>query len=341
MNAAAENRQVIVLRRPHGRPVPEDFGLQPAPASGEGVAADVLFVSIDPYLRGRLSGRHVTGPIAPGDAMESELLVRTAEDSVVGAAGTLARAHGPWQERVHLPAESLTTVAADLDPPSLALGVLGMPGLTAFAGVRRILQPAPGETAVISAAAGPVGATVGQLCRAAGARAIGIVGNDQKRDWLLDEAGFDACIDRHRSVRDGLDGLCPDGVDMYFDNVGGDVLQAAMERLAPNARVALCGLMAQYNEEDAPPGPNPALIIRARATLRGLVVYDHEDLRPQMERELGGRIQDGSLAFREAVFDGIESAPSAFCRLMAGETFGKTLVRLHRREVASGETATD
>ena len=328
MNTVHENRRVIVARRPSGLPVPEDFELLPAPAEGPGVAADVLYVSVDPYLRGRLSGRHVTGPIAPGDAMDSELIVRTVQDSAVGPAGTLARAFGTWQDRVHLSEDALVAVAPELDPPSLALGVVGMPGLTAFAGVRRILQPAPGETAVISSAAGPVGATVGQLCKAAGARAIGIAGSEAKRTWLVQEAGFDGCIDRHGSGRDGRRALCPDGVDMYFDNVGGDVLQAVMERLAPNARVALCGLMDQYNQDEAPPGPNPGLIIRARATVRGLIVYDHEDLRPQMEEALGGRIRDGSLVFREAVFDGLEAAPAAFCRLMAGETFGKTVVRV-------------
>ena len=330
MKDSRGNRCVVVARRPRGVPTVDDFELRPAPPADAGVAADVLYVSVDPYLRGRLSGRHVTGPIAPGDPMDSELVVRTAQDSAVGPAGTLARAFGPWQDRVHLPEAALVPVAADLAPPSLALGVVGMPGLTAYAGVQRILQPLPGETAVVSAAAGPVGATVGQLCRAAGARVIGIAGSTEKRGWLVDEAGFDGCIDRHGSVRDGLDALCPDGIDMYFDNVGGAVLQAVMERLAPNARVVLCGLMEQYNQEAAPPGPNPGLIIRARATVRGLVVYDHEDLRPAMEEDLGARVRDGALAFREEVFEGLEQAPMAFCRLMAGQTFGKTVVRIGR-----------
>ena len=260
--------------------------------------------------------------------MDSELIVRTARSSGIGPAGTLARAFGPWQERVSLPEQSLVPVPDDLDSPSLALGVLGMPGLTAYAGVRRILRPSAGETVVVSAAAGPVGATVGQLCKAAGARVIGIAGSGAKRDWLAGEAGFDGCIDRRGSVGDGLDALCPDGIDMYFDNVGGTVLQAVMERLSLNARVALCGLMDQYNQDEPPPGPNPALIIRARATLRGLVVYDHEDLRPQMEEEIGRLIQNRSFAFREEVFQGLEEAPLAFCRLMEGKTFGKTVIRV-------------
>ena len=319
---------VTVARCPEGNPTPEDFALRPALQPESGVAVEVRYLSLDPYLRGRLSGRHVTGTIAPGEPMESELIVRTLEDSAAGPAGTLARAFGPWQARARLPEQALTPVPEGLEPPSLALGVLGMPGLTAYAGVERILKPAPGQTLVVSAAAGPVGATVGQLGKAAGARVIGIVGSPEKADWLRQAAGFDDCIDRHAPLAEGLDAHCPDGIDMYFDNVGGAVLQAVMERLALNARVALCGLMEQYNQSAVPPGPNPGLVIRARATLKGLVVYDHEDLRPRMEQELGARIRDGSLACKEAVFEGLESAPTAFCRLMAGQTFGKTVVRL-------------
>ena len=328
MSLPGENRCVFVARAPQGLPSLDDFELRPAPPAGPGVPADVLYISVDPYLRSRLDGRHVTGSLQPGDAMDSELIVRTARDSAAGPAGTLARAFGPWQECVSLPEQSLVPVAVHLDPPSLALGVLGMPGLTAYAGVKRILDPSPGETAVVSAAAGPVGATVGQLCKAAGARVIGIAGSDMKRNWLSRKAGFDGCVDRRESLPEGLDDLCPDGIDMYFDNVGGAVLQAVMERLSLNARVALCGLMDQYNQDDSPPGPNPALIIRARATVRGLVVYDHEDLRPRMEEDIGRCIRDGSVVFKEEVFHGLAEAPAAFCQLMEGTTFGKTVVRV-------------
>ena len=327
--AGPDNRRVVLVREPRGLPRPDDFDVQPvAVPTGAGVLADVCYISLDPYLRGRLSGRHISGPIGVGETMDSELVVRLAEDSATLPAGALARAFGPWQERVRLPAESLTAVPAHLDPPSLALGVLGMPGLTAYAGVTRMLRPNAGETVVVSAAAGPVGATVGQLCKSAGARVVGIAGSDAKREWLYGTAGFDACIDRREPVRDGLDACCPDGVDMYFDNVGGDILQAVMERLAPQARVVLCGLMDQYNRAVAPPGPNPALVIRARATVFGLVVYDHEALRGAMEADLGARIRGGALAFREDVADGLDQAPAAFCRLMGGGTFGKAIVRV-------------
>ena len=326
------NQQVVLARRPQGLPRPEDFALRLAgPLDGDGVLCRTLFISLDPYLRGRLSGRHLSGPIAVDEVMNSELVLQVAQDARDHRKGDLVRAFGPWQHQVRLPAATLTRLPQDLDPPSLALGVLGMPGLTAYAGVTRLLRPNADETLVVSAAAGPVGATVGQLCRAAGARAVGIAGSQEKCAWLKQEAGFAAAINyKQEPLREALDAACPDGIHLYFDNVGGDTLQAVMERLASGARVALCGLMAQYNTEAAPPGPNPALIIRARAIVQGLVVYDHEDLRPGMEAKLQAMIRSGQLRYQEDVSVGLAQAPAAFCRLMAGGNFGKTLVKLSR-----------
>ena len=326
----ASNSRVVVVRPPVGKPELSDFAVETvSPPDGPGVLADVLFISVDPYLRGRLSGRHITAPLAAGEAMSSELVLRIAENAGGFRVGELVRAFGPWQRSLRLPVGQLVPVRAEIDPPSLALGVLGMPGLTAYAGVTRLLRPEEGQTVVVSAASGPVGATVGQLCKAVGARVVGVVGSAEKCRWLRDEAGFDEAIDRRRRpIREALDDACPAGIDRYFDNVGGEMLQAAMEHLAANARVVLCGLMEQYNADAAPPGPNPRLIIRARATVSGLVVYDHEDLRPAMEADLGGRVAAAELAYKEHVFEGLAQAPAAFCALMAGETFGKTLVRV-------------
>ena len=327
---AGANEQVVLAERPQGVPVPGDFDVRRIDEpGGEGLLCETLHISLDPYLRARLSGRHISGPIAPGEPMSSEMVLRACEAGDGVREGDLLRAFGPWQRRVRLPAGALTPIPQGIDPPSLALGVLGMPGLTAYAGIERLLQPAKGDVLVVSAAAGPVGATVGQLAKARGARTVGIAGSEAKCAWLLGEAGFDAAINyKATPLRDALDAACPDGIDRYFDNVGGDVLQAVIERLALNARVALCGLMDQYNSEKPPPGPNPALVIGARATLRGLVVYDHEDLRPQMESELQPMLRSGRLAFREDVASGLEAAPAAFCRLMAGRNFGKAIVRV-------------
>lgn len=311
-------------------PVETDFDLREVgEPGGEGILCETRFISVDPYLRGRLSGRHISGPIQPGEPMESELILRTLEPAPGLVEGSLVRAFGPWQNRSRLPAEGLVPVPDTVSPPSLALGVLGMPGLTAYAGVRRYLRPEAGQTLVVSAAAGPVGATAGQLGRLAGARVVGIAGSEEKCRWLREAARFDATIDyRTEDLRDGLERNCPNGVDMYFDNVGGEMLNAVMTRLARQARVVLCGLMAQYNTDEPPPGPNPGLVIRARASLHGLVVYDHEDLRDEMIDELTPLVTDGDIACREFVSRGIESAAAAFCTLMRGENFGKTIVAL-------------
>ena len=326
----ATNQQVVLARTPQGLPEVGDFALRPAPSLGSaGLLCTTLYVSLDPYLRGRLSGRHLSGPIAPGEAMNSELVLQVAENFQGYRRGDLVRAFGPWQHQVRLPVKALTRLPQDLQPPSLALGVLGMPGLTAYAGVNRLLKPRAGETLVVSAAAGPVGATVGQLCKAAGARAVGIAGSPEKCAWLTEEAGFAAALNyKEKPLREALDAACPNGIDLYFDNVGGDTLQAVMERLALGARVALCGLMAQYNSQTTPPGPKPALIIRARALVQGLVLYDHEDLRPSMETELRTLIRSGQLRYKEDLSKGLDQAPAAFCRLMAGKNFGKALVRV-------------
>ncbi|MCY4322644.1 MAG: NADP-dependent oxidoreductase [Gammaproteobacteria bacterium] len=323
------NLRVVLKRQPEGVPVPEDFALEVAEAGDQGVLCRTRCVSLDPYIRGRLSGRHLTGVISPGEPMSSELILEVAESAHGFTAGEVVRAHGPWQHHVRLDAQSLQPVPNDIAPASLFLGVLGMPGLTAYAGIKTILRPKSDETLVVSAAAGPVGATVAQLGRIAGSRVVGIAGSVDKCRWLVDVAELDEVINyRRENVREALDRTCPKGIDMYFDNVGGDVLAAVMERLAHGARVALCGLMSQYNSDSPLAGPNPGLIIRARACVQGLVVYDHEALRNEMQTALVEEIQAGRLAVREDVSRGLESAPDAFCRLMRGENFGKALVDL-------------
>ncbi len=320
---------VKLKRQPQGVPVADDFEIGEAEVASTGVECRSLYISLDPYLRGRLSGRHLTGLISPGDPMTSETVLEVVESGHGFVAGDIVRGHAPWQHRMRLPPESVHPVDRQIRPASLALGVVGMPGLTAFAGVHRLLQPSSGETLLVSAAAGPVGATVAQLGRIAGAHVIGMAGSDEKCRWLREVAKLDAVIHYKREdLRESLDCHCPEGIDMYFDNVGGDVLQAAMERLALGARVALCGLMSQYNTDEPPAGPNPGLIIRARAIVRGLVVYDHEALRPEMEVSIQREIENGHLAYKEDISEGLETAPEAFCRLMRGDNFGKALVKV-------------
>ena len=218
---------------------------------------------------------------------------------------------------------------ASVDPASLFLGILGMPGLTAYAGLLRLGEPKAGDVVVVSAATGAVGSMVAQIAKIKGCTVVGVAGSPEKCAWATDVAGMDHCINyKTDDLRAALKQACPNGVDVYFDNVGGDMLQAVMEQLAIGARVVLCGLMSQYNTTEMPPGPNPAFIIKARATVRGMVVYDHEDLRDEFVREAAGWLREGRIKYLEDVAEGIEATPEAFSRLMQGKNHGKAIVKL-------------
>ncbi len=327
--------QITLQRTPVGLPETSDFAFGhaelPQPEEGQ-VLVRVLALSLDPYLRSAMAGRHLSASIGIGDLVRGEGLVEVlASRHPAMAAGEQWVAACGWRSHALLDAAAVAQarrVPAWLDRPTLALGGLGMPGLTAWAGLNRLADARAGDTLVVSAASGPVGATVGQLAKIKGCRVIGIAGGPEKCAWVTGVAGFDACIDyRDEDLRQALDRLCPEGVDVYFDNVGGDTLLALLERLALGARVVLCGLMAQYNGA-APTAINPALLIRARATMRGLVVYDHWDALEQMLSEMKAHYLAGRLQFREDIAEGLQSAPAAFVRLMQGRNQGKALVRL-------------
>lgn len=327
--------QITLQRTPVGLPEASDFAFGhaelPQPEEVQ-VLVRVLALSLDPYLRSAMAGRHLSASIGIGDLVRGEGLVEVlASRHPAMAAGEQWVAACGWRSHALLDAAAVAQarrVPAWLDRPTLALGGLGMPGLTAWAGLNRLADARAGDTLVVSAASGPVGATVGQLAKIKGCRVIGIAGGPEKCAWVTGVAGFDACIDyRDEDLRQALDRLCPQGVDVYFDNVGGDTLLALLERLALGARVVLCGLMAQYNGA-APTAINPALLIRARATMRGLVVYDHWDALEQMLSEMKAHYLAGRLQFREDIAEGLQSAPAAFVRLMQGRNQGKALVRL-------------
>lgn len=327
--------QITLLRTPQGVPTEADFaaGLAHVQAPAEGqVLVRVLALSLDPYLRSAMAGRHLSASIQPGNVVRGEGLVQVLQSRHPRMhVGQLWVAACGWRSHALLEAEAVAQarpVAAEVQPATLALGGLGMPGLTAWAGFTQLAEARAGDTLVVSAASGAVGATVGQLARIAGCRVVGIAGGAAKCEWVTQVAGFDACIDHQRgSLREALQQQCPQGIDVYFDNVGGDTLAAVSEQLAPHARIVLCGLMAQYN--GAPPvGLNPGLLIRARATLRGLVVYDHWAQFDTAVAELGAHHRAGRLHFREDVSQGLASAPAAFCRLMRGQNQGKSIVQL-------------
>lgn len=327
------NTRVLLRRRTGGIPEEQDFELadtvMDSPAAGE-LLCETLYLSLDPYLRGKISGRHISGAINVGDLMAGEAVSRVVESkSDRFKQGDIIAAHSGWQSRPVVKADAARPLNPELGPLSTLLGILGMPGLTAYAGMTRLAGLKAGDTVVVSAASGPVGSMVGQIAKRKGCRVVGIAGSGQKRRWTVDRAGFDDCINyKEETLRDGLGRACPDGIDIYFDNVGGDTLQACMERLALGARVILCGLIAQYNTNELPPGPNPAFTIKARATVRGLVVYDHEDLRPEFEQQVSQWLRQGEISYLEDMVEGLQAAPGLFCRLMRGENFGKAVVKV-------------
>ncbi len=328
------NNQVILLKQQsEGIPKPTDFetGSRPQGELSDGqLACETLYLSLDPYLRGKISGRHMSGSVSPGDIMAGEAVSRVlASKDENFVPGDLVQAHSGWQSHPIINGKDATKLPDGLGPESLFLGILGMPGLTAYAGLLRLGEPKAGDTLVVSAATGPVGSTVAQIGKIKGCTVVGVAGSPEKCAWLTETAGMDHCINyKQEDLREALKRCCPNGIDVYFDNVGGDMLQAVMEQLALGARVVLCGLMAQYNESGMPPGPNPAWTIKARATVRGMVVYDHEDLRSQMQTDISNWIKEGKIQYLEDMTEGLENAADAFCRLMQGKNFGKAIVKV-------------
>lgn len=334
MDGLHSTMQAVCLRQvPQGLPQLQDFELQqlPLPVPGDGqLLVRVSHLSLDPFLRAQLGGRYALpcpplGSIVPGYGIGTVVADRSGRyqigDVVTGMTG--------WAEFAAIDANTAAVVDTALAPASTAVGVLGIPGLTAWAGVRRILQPTAGQTILVSTAAGAVGSVVGQLCKAAGCRVVGIAGSAQKCAIVTDEFGFDACVSyRDADFAQALRAACADGIDGYFDNVGGAVLEAALSLLRLHARVVLCGLSDQYNRAERPAGPNLGPVIGARARLEGLVVYDHLADFARCRAELAQMIAAGTLRYREHIHDGLAAAPAGFIGLLKGENLGKALVRL-------------
>ena len=327
------NRQIVLESTPQGVPSVGHFSVRSAPMPEPG-AGEILcrtrYLSLDPYMRSQIAGRHPSGTVAPGDVMMGETVsevVRSNAETI--SPGQLVRCMGGWQEYSVHGAEETSAVADDIDPPSYALSVLGMTGLTAYAGMIWQARVRAGECVVIPAVTGGVGSIAAQLCAARGARAIGIAGSGEKCRYALESLGAAACIDRRsEEVEARLGELCPDGIDVYFDLVGGPTLHAACRNLAHYGRVVLCGLMAEYNQTDRSPGPEPGLLIGKRAIVCGLVVYDYESRRDEYIRECLPLLAQGKLHQREDVTVGLENAPAAFHRLMSGQNFGKAIVKV-------------
>jgi NADPH-dependent curcumin reductase CurA len=332
------NRQVTLAARPAGEPTEADFTIAEAtiPEAGAGeVVARTLWLSLDPYQRGRMNeGRSYARHVDLGEVMTAQAVGEVVEsrsprfkpgDVVLGPFG--------WQEYAAAPERHLRLLDESIAPISTALHVLGMTGLTAYFGLFDICRPVPGDTVVVSAASGAVGQIVGQLARLAGCRAVGIAGSPEKVGDLLTLYGYDVGIDYRRDdLRDALGRACPDGVDAYFDNVGGDVSAEVHRRLALRARIAICGQVAEYNQVPPQGGPRSVtFMISRRVRMEGFLVGDFAHLYGPALARLTGWLAEGRLRYREDVVEGLENAPRAFIGLLRGENRGKLLVKVAER----------
>jgi len=331
---AEQNRQVLLKRRPQGMPVPEDFAIADAPLPEPGADQVLLrgiYLSLDPYMRGRVSGvRSYAKPVEIGDVIEGRVVGQVARSRHPDfREGEYAFGGYGWQLYSAVDGAGLQKLDPAEAPLSTALGVLGMPGFTAYLGLANIGQPQPGETVVVSAASGAVGAVAGQLAMRAGTRVVGIAGGPDKCRYVQEELGFDACLD-HRAPDLGaaLDSACPKGIDVYFENVGGAVQQAVFPRLNDFGRMVMCGMISEYNDTAPRPGPNLAAVVRKRLKIQGFIVSDQRHRHAEYRAVAAPLVREGLLKYREDIVEGIDSAPTAFIGLLQGRNFGKLLVRL-------------
>jgi NADPH-dependent curcumin reductase len=329
-----KNRQVLLVARPKGAPVESDFRLVETELR-DAVDGEVLvknrFLSLDPYMRGRIGEAK---SYAAGVEIGAVMIGSTVGEVVQSrhpkyAVGDVVVAGLGWQEHALSKGEGMMKVDAKRVPLSAYLGVVGMPGVTAWYGLSEIGKPKAGETVVVGAASGPVGSVVGQLAKLAGCRAVGVAGGKAKCDFVTGELGFDACVDhRDPALKERLREATPDGIDVYFENVGGPLLDLVLARLNTFARIPLCGLVSQYNATEPYGVKNFAALLTNRVTLRGFIISDHMDRWPQALSELGAHVAEGRIKYRESIAKGLESAPAAFIGMLEGKNFGKQLVDL-------------
>src|SRR5215216_2870395 len=334
----SQGKRIVLASRPVGEPKPSDFRLEecPVPAPGPGeVLLRTIWLSLDPYMRGRMSeGPSYVPPVPIGGVMEggtvSEVIASKNPDF---AQGDIVLSRAGWQTHALSDGKGLTKIDPKIAPISTAVGVLGMPGMTAYTGLLDIGKPQAGETVVVAAASGAVGSAVGQIAKIKGARAVGIAGGKDKCDYVKRELGFDECVDhRDPNLASKLREACPKGVDVYFENVGGAVFEAVYPLLNAFARIPVCGLIAQYNETEASvPKWAPSLmrtVLTKRLTIRGFIVSDFAARHAEFLRDMSQWVREGKVKYREFVTEGLDSAPAAFIGMLKGANFGKQLVRV-------------
>ncbi len=334
------SRRIVLAARPRGLPKLADFRLEesaiPGPAEGE-LLLRTLYLSLDPYMRNRMDeiGPGYAPSVALGAPMPGGTVSRVVESkNSKFQAGDLVLGSAGWQEYALSDGRDLLPLG-NMPRPSLALGGLGMPGFTAYVGLLDIGRPKAGETVAVAAATGAVGSVVGQIAKLKGARVVGIAGTAEKCRWAIEQLGFDECLDHHDPrLPQQLSAACPNGIDVYFENVGGAIFEAVLPLLNIGARVPVCGIVAHYSDESPPPGPNrlPLLlstVLRKRIHMQGFIILDHyADRFEAFRRDMGEWVQAGRVKLREDLVDGLDNAPAALIGLLQGRNFGKVVVRV-------------
>lgn len=338
--SSTTNRQLVLAMRPKGEPTKDTLKLVETAIPSAGAKQMLLrteFLSLDPYMRGRMSDApSYAAPVEVGAVMIGGTVAQVVQSHIDGfAVGDWVLSFNGWQDYAVSDGAGVTNLGQSPEHPSWALGIMGMPGFTAWAGLTQIGAPEAGETIAVAAATGPVGATVGQIGKLLGCRVIGIAGGPEKCAFAVDELGFDACID-HKTpdFAAQLAKASPDGIDVYYENVGGKVLDAVIPLLNPNARVPVCGLVSQYNATELPAGPDRmnwlmGQILRKKLKVQGFIIFDDfVHLYPEFARKMSAWIESGKIKYREEIIDGLENAPQAFVGLLKGDNFGKRVIRV-------------
>jgi NADPH-dependent curcumin reductase CurA len=332
------NRRIVLASRPVGEPTEENFRLDSgeAPSPGDGqVLLKTLYLSLDPYMRGRMSdAKSYVAPFEIGEPLSGGTVCEVVESKAAEfQPGDVVLGFSGWQEYSIVPAKGLRKIDTSVAPASTALGILGMPGMTAYMGLLKLGTPKAGETVVVAAASGAVGAAVGQIAKIKGCRAVGIAGGRDKCDYVVKELGFDACVDRRsETLAEHLKAACPDGIDVYFESVGGKVFEAVLPLMKDFGRVPVCGLIAQYNMTELPEGPDQTpkvmrAILAKRLKFQGFIVSDFNAEAGEFQSDMAAWVREGKMRYREDIVEGIENAPAAMIGLLKGKNFGKLLVK--------------
>lgn len=340
MSPSQQNRRFLLASRPHGEPTAANFRLDtiPVPQPGAGqLLLRTVYLSLDPYMRGRMSDApSYAPPVEIGQVMVGGTVSRVeASQHPDFSVGDWVLGYDGWQDYALSDGNGLRNLGPHLSHPSRLLGVLGMPGFTAYMGLLDIGQPQAGETLVVAAASGAVGSVVGQIGKLKGCRVVGVAGGAEKCRYVVEELGFDACID-HRApdFADQLAVACPQGIDIYYENVGGAVFDAVLPLLNAKARIPVCGIIAHYNATGLPAGPDrlpllEGLILRKRIRMQGFIIFDDYGSRfDEFLQQMSSWVEQGKIKFREDIVDGLEQAPQAFIGLLQGKNFGKLVIRV-------------